>query len=121
MYVASYIHIHMYCVGIIVITGLLLVLGRKKSLAINTATLAALYGLLYLCAGRYSYVQYVLASKASHLFTVCKMFVTKGLKCEAQLKLENNNYICYYVLHRNGQLAICIHCIANYLLLYVTM
>ena len=39
--------------GILVITGLLIVLGRKKSMAINTAILAAFYGLLYLCAGRY--------------------------------------------------------------------
>ena len=46
------------------------------------------------------------------------MFVSKGLKCKAQLKLEKYNCICYYVLHRNGQLAIYI---ANYLLLYVTM
>lgn len=43
------------CTGIVVITGLLMVLGRKKSMAINTATLATFYGLLYLCAGKCVY------------------------------------------------------------------
>ncbi|XP_065902879.1 synaptic vesicle 2-related protein-like isoform X2 [Dysidea avara] len=38
--------------GILVVTGLLLVLGRKKSMAINTATIAMFYGLLFICVGK---------------------------------------------------------------------
>ena len=52
-----------------------------------------------------------------YIYSLFVIFATKGLKCEAQLKLEYYNCICYYVLHRNGQIAMYI---ANYLLLYLT-
>ena len=54
------------------ITGLLIVLGRKKSMAINTAILATFYGLLYLCAGRYVlYVHsYCVAYRVGQYFNI---------------------------------------------------
>ena len=61
-------HIHSYmctcmcaCMstGILAVTGMLIVMGRKKSMAATTAILATFNGLLYLCAGRYSVYNFI--------------------------------------------------------------